>query len=86
MRPSATGTALQISARSEVVKRADTFMTSYFWFLCRCFERSFLCLCLRIFFRLFFITLPISTTPLLVKDKYLPLPGALVKSSRKKTS
>ena len=37
-------------------------------FLCRCFARSFLCLCLRIFLRLFLMMLPIRNLSRSCKD------------------
>lgn len=39
----------------------------YFFFLWRIFSMSFLCLCLRIFFRRFLMTLPIGINPFLVR-------------------
>ena len=58
---------MRVTGRSKFqrIKRDQTSKADYFFFLWRCFSMSFLCLCLRIFFRRFLMTLPIRINPFL---------------------
>lgn len=60
-----------VSRSDQVKKHARVIGLAVYLFLCRCRALNFLCLCLRIFFLRFFITLPINTSHAIVENTYL---------------